>query len=848
MKLNLRQETKDKDWYIEIFEHYYPYVLTLNEHAKELDKLYKFRNNDISGFLEELQAACNSKLDPEEEILPFNKIPNKIEVLKGDLLKRNDNFTIVMLSWHAVKRKDEQLKEAIMQAVDSKLQKQIEVFMAQAQQLDEKQMQQIEQKYRDILMPEAIDKKSFKTEWELFYERALKFAAFNQNLKFKKLETLEDAIITDRFFIYNGWEHGQPVFKVLNPKRCAYHKAPDEFFVSKGDFFAYREPITMTEIYETYYDKLDKDSKDIVDQYVNGYLQHYKVDPKSYWPTDDRHLKLTKEIYNNSLLDPYKDNLRSGLHQDQTYSWSQTFLWKTHLEFKAYRKLGYLTYQDELGESITEMIDASFELPDNAIEEEYTNRFQEQSTRWHWVDELTQASFIYEEMWMPRRYEVTRIADNVYVDFREVPFQPINFENPYSSFELSYKGAVFSSRNAKSLSPMQRALPFQFQYFLVKRLQNKELRKYKGYVRKTNVDEIPQDLVKDINGDIIEGLDPLTQHELLIDQLGVDYFSASQGGFDPNRQSGANSGYVAGNANEIMFLQNLLQSIDVEIGMAMGISPQRESQMVESNVTDNQQAIMQSSLATESYFFYHSEVWKTVLNEYLYQFRQYCENIFSENPERKEHFLEYILPDGTKELFDITPDVLEHTDIGLFLTNTGQERVYKDLMLQSIHAFSQNAGEGMEEVSLMAQLITSDNSPQEIHRQLEVLSERKSKRAQEMQKMEQEHQEKLMAMQTESREDVQAHEIEKIVVKEVERRRTEIEKATIAALGWSEGEDEDARIIEQSKQSLAERKVNQDASFKQQELALKNKEIDTRKEIADNANKVALKNKVTGEK
>jgi hypothetical protein len=44
------------------------------------------------------------------------------------------------------------------------LQKQIEVFMAQAQQLDEKQMQQIEQKYRDILMPEAIDKKSFKTE------------------------------------------------------------------------------------------------------------------------------------------------------------------------------------------------------------------------------------------------------------------------------------------------------------------------------------------------------------------------------------------------------------------------------------------------------------------------------------------------------------------------------------------------------------------------------------------------------------------------------------------------------------------------------------------------------------
>jgi hypothetical protein len=44
------------------------------------------------------------------------------------------------------------------------------------------------------------------------------------------------------------------------------------------------------------------------------------------------------------------------------------------------------------------------------------------------------------------------LGEDVYVDFREVPFQPDNLENPFTKFELSYKGGIVNSRNAKFIS------------------------------------------------------------------------------------------------------------------------------------------------------------------------------------------------------------------------------------------------------------------------------------------------------------------------------------------------------------------------------------------------------------
>ena len=34
-------------------------------------------------------------------------------------------------------------------------------------------------------------------------------------------------------------------------------------------------------------------------------------------------------------------------------------------------------------------------------------------------------------MWIPRRYELTRLGSDVYVDMREVPFQPNNVQQPF---------------------------------------------------------------------------------------------------------------------------------------------------------------------------------------------------------------------------------------------------------------------------------------------------------------------------------------------------------------------------------------------------------------------------------
>jgi DNA-binding transcriptional MerR regulator len=161
----------------------------------------------------------------------------------------------------------------------------------------------------------------------------------------------------------------------------------------------------------------------------------------------------------------------------------------------------------------------------------------------------------------------------------------------------------------------------------------------------------------------------------------------------------------------------------------------------------------------------HSEVWKYALNDWLKLFRIYCKNIFEANPEKKEHFIQYITPDGTRELLKVTPEILDNDSIGLFLSAGGQDQFYRDSMLQFAHAFSQNAGEGMEAVSDMIKAISSGSSPEEIHKMIQLNSEKQQQRQERLQQMQLEQAEKIKQREDEIREDEQAHAVEREHIK-----------------------------------------------------------------------------------
>lgn len=761
-------------WFKDYINYLVPYDTTVVDDYAQMKLAYDIVNNNIDGFARELEAFINptgeDDLLPDgykDEILPYVRINNKVNVLIGELIKRSDDLKIILLSDKEVKDKSEALKEAIRQSIEEELQLVVEKTKLLQSGLEQEEVEKQIEELRTQLTPEDLLNKKFMTEWEIFNTKAINYCKHSQEILDKKQLTLRHGITADRFFWYVGWEFGKPVIKVCNPLHCGFHKSPDVVYVEKGDYFWYKKAITIADAFNKYANDLSDDDFEKLQIYTP--LGNLRVD-KRHDVTSGKASKVfdttTEEMFRHSQdIHDKTVGQAQGSGTNRKYN-TERLIWETHIEFKAFREIIFLSYIDEYGEEITEIVDSKFNIPKNATRYKFTNKFGNKSIKYEWADELLGSSFSAEKLWIPRRYEVTRLGEDIYVNMREVPNQPLNVDDPYGSFELSYKGRILSNVNSKSISLVQRAIPAQMEALYVKLILNRELAKYQGFTVDIDVDQIPDYLGQDENGKPVR--DKVAVWQLYVKKLGKNFYSGSQSadGLPPSTRSPGSRSSMTGTAGELINLMRLIEMLDVEIGLAMGISPQREALFSSgTNVTDNQQAITQSHHITEPYFFMHSECWKRVMNEWLKLFRIYCKDIFERNPQKKEHFIHYILPNGSEELLRITPEVLDHNDIGLYISSSGQDQFYRRMMTDMVHTFGQNAGEGVEIVSSLVKAISNGESPEEIHKRITIESNKQQERIEQMKQFEMQKMEEIEKMKIDAREDEQAHEIEKEHVK-----------------------------------------------------------------------------------
>jgi len=379
--------------------------------------------------------------------------------------------------------------------------------------------------------------------------------------------------------------------------------------------------------------------------------------------------------------------------------------------------------------------------------------------KYEFVDDYGDPCFA-EKLWVPRRYEVTRYGSKLIWNFRECPYQPLFTGDPFGDFTLGINGRFISNLNSQPISLVERALNTQFQYFAVKALQTKEISKYEGFIKNISVDMIPEYLHTDENGEpLYEGIDKIAMFMYLRRSLGYALQSRTEG-LMPNYNSGAVvRPEMAGAFGEIIQMQQFLELLDREIGMQMLVPPQAEG-VIEpnSNASDNQMAVQQGYTMSESYFIEFNEIMKDLINEYLRQFRMYYTDFFRKHPNRKEHFLNYVSSEGVKKVLKITPDILDHEDIGVFIGDETNNEEYRKYMLQSAHAFAQNAGQGMETLSNLFLSIIKKESPEKIHKKITMASNEQQQRMEQMQQQQQQ----AMMQAEQKKEQV---EINKIMVK-----------------------------------------------------------------------------------
>lgn len=836
--INLKASEKEKfkddgEW----FKKYMKYIIPFGgHHVPDYEKMsaaYKAVNMDLSSFKKQMDLFCNPLGDLadtiQDEITPYPELKKKISVLKGEAIKRNDQLKLQLQSSLSKRKKNEELINKIRQSVEEKVALTIQSTIEQMKGRSQEEVQQYIESIRKSEEPEDLLSKEWLSDLEVFYNKLITFCYQDQNVKMLQSDTIEDAVITDRFFVYNGWRNGRPYFEIRNPLYIGFHKNPNEPFVHKGDWVWYRKTTTLANAIVDY---------NLTDEQIE------QLSLTSGNSLTNKHDAIggTAEIQvDHSLDDMYYSfdqsafNKQEGLNQSSQLSRTikRALIYETHLEFKAFKKIIFLSYLDEYGKQVVEALSSDYEIPSHATKEKYFNRFDQETERYVWFDTITNTEYSAEEIFIPRAYEVVRLGNNVYPVMREVPYQDINIEDPYSSFELNTKGCVFNARNAESISPIQQALPSYFQYLYIKYIQNKELSKYRGFIQSVDVDQIPDDLAKDQNGNEVR--DKVTTYLAFMRKSNIDLFSGSQsslGGLPPSTRSPGSNGFTLGTAVELMNLQNLAELVSREISNSMGISPQREANYTQgSNVADNQQAVINSYTITEPLFFKHSLVWKDAISTWLKQFRKYCQ-IQMEIHNLKDLSFEIWLSDGTKELLKITPSHLEHADIGLYLVNSSAAEKYAEIMLQSAHAFAQNQGQGIEAVSQIIKDIVSGASPEEIHKRIKIEEQKAYDRQASLQEQQANAQKELQQMQLEARKGEQEFELnfmrEKAELERVKALQVEGIKATV--LGKQEDTNDNgipdsvdlAKLaIEQQKLSLSEKQFEHQKEIDKQELSIK---------------------------
>ena len=283
-----------------------------------------------------------------------------------------------------------------------------------------------------------------------------------------------------------------------------------------------------------------------------------------------------------------------------------------------------------------------------------------------------------------------------------------------------------------------------------------------------------------------------------------------------------------------MALQRAIEMLDVEVGLACGVSPSREGQTLQgTNVTDNQQSLVQTSLATEKDYYEHGQVWAKALDECLTSWDIYFRHFFENNPDIKETFLEHAMPDGTKPLIQVLPEYVKGSGIGVYLQDTYSDKDYKELMKMQILQNTQDID--IETRSAIIKAISSGASTEEIHREVQILTGKIQEQAQAQQKAEQEFQ----AAQMEAQRNLMAYQSQ-LKVQEANlihdyQKDTKLAIATIDAQSYALQADIDAdgRNDELQKEEL---KIQADKEMQEKDLKAKEemqkRDLESKEKIA----------------
>lgn len=832
----LEQDEKTPEWVHAVADHYESTGWrNVEKKAGRIQRNYDLRNGKLNQsdyivnptyneYHEAMGYLMPNQESPLEQFYPL--IPNIVDVLRGEFLKRNESFTVVQVDDDAVSQslemKEHGFTEALQQLVVT--QKQYELARmglvpdANNQELMAQYQQEIQSAVQQFEATEARFK-TFRTTGAKWANKVTKIQEQRYSLQELEIDGFESSLIADREFWHLDMGDDDFRLELLNPKWCDYHKGPNTKYVSDGDYFLWFDWMSAGDIINKYGTRIEEEDFQkmrniyskvvgslVVPDYAKSIQGSYYDHSKPYKEASALNPALNdallgKELAYNFTKSPNFDTNQGGADifsppTGNRFNGEPQMFRVMNLYWRSLMKIGWLTKIERDGTVFQDWVTEDFKV---TVEPKYDNSL---------IKNKTKENVIYGEhidwTWVNQWRRVIKISPNqkhsfwltndqfssIYIDGGPCPFQFKGMNNPYES-KPPIEGCEYSYMNASSHGLVSRLKSIQILYNVAMNKVPKSMLNDRGNKLAMDKRIVPRN-----NAGLEAGIDPteqfldsLSDNDMLLYQLSKENL---EGLGQPALPQLINMTTVEQTKAYIVIAQMLKDMA----GEVVGVTRQRQGQNKASETAYGiQQGITYSETQTEKYFDQHTRLMQRVRQrmidaaQYYSTFKETSREIYMN--EKDENVLLQMV--GMENL-------MPHYNI--FLTSTANVRQ----ALQQLSRFLIEENTLPFKPSEKMQAILSQSIP-------EIMELMKKGEAEADQKAELEHQRQI-ELEEERRKTVMAQQDaahDQLVEGKMIDRETQVEVATIRALG---GVQTDA-----NKDSLVDSEVNLDKFFKEKQLS-----------------------------
>ena len=664
----------------------------------------------------------------------YNIIKPIIDLMLGEKSKQPFTYQVITTNDDSSNMREMQKKELIKQLYQQKFVNELNALGMDTG-MESKDVPEIQEALN-------VFERSYKDNRAIMGQDALDYLTYNLDLKDELQEGFFDWLISGQVYSYKGVCYDDVEYEIVNPKDFWYYAPDGVKFVEDSDLTCRKFIDTVNGVVDKFREHLtDKD----IEKLENPYSPHGIID-NIFTPQKESDLAREVGVY--------------------------------HTTWKSFRKIGFLTYVDELGEINTEIVSEEFKITDPLT----------QMIEWEWISEI---------------WEGYKLDRDIYIKIQPIEVQR-NGVNNISICKQPYNGRVYSNRNADNVSIVQLGIPYQVLYNIFHYKLELSVAKNKDKILLMEINAIPK------------------RHGW--DEEKFMYWADANGvAFIDSTAEGKNGERVTFNQFQVLDMTlgqfinqmfELLKLVKEEWEDTLGITRQRKGQTNSSDAVGvTERAVFQSSVITEELFRRYRNFEKAELQGLLD-----VSKIAWKNGKKGS----YLNSDYRQLFLEIDPVYYMESDFDVFVTNSSEDATKLETLRNMAVAFAQNGGRP----STIAEILDAGNFIK-IKEKLAEVEKVEQQLAMQQGQAEQAAQQQLEQMRIDDREDQQEH----ISFENEKDRQLQRELKMMDLSLKSETPVVEDKSVDKEKLSIEREKIRADIEKHNKDISLKEKELNDKKLI-----------------